>query len=197
MTAGLPAAGPRRSLSCMDIPPLAALAVTVALAACAAEPTPYQPRTDGTGYAEQQLDAQTWRVLFTGNAGTSRETVEDYLLYRSAEIMRAGGYETFVMLEKDVERTVDIYDIGYGPYDNGRFWPHRGPHDPYDAPTWWHRYGPRRYASLTSYTAYATIRALPSSAVEVPPPGGAPVYDARELIRHLGPTIKPPQSGDR
>lgn len=181
----------------MRIPPLAALIVTLTLAACAAEPTPYRPRTDGTGYAEQQLDARTWRVLFTGNASTSRETVEDYLLYRSAEIMRAGGYETFAMLEKDVERTVDTFDIGYGPYDDGRIWPHRGRQDPFAAPRWWRRYGPWRHATLTSYTAYATIRALAPAAAEGPAPGGAPVYDARELIRHLGPTIELPQGGGR
>jgi hypothetical protein len=61
---------------------------------------PYQPKADRTGYSQQQLDAQTWRVQFSGNINTPRETVENYLLYRSAEIMLFGGYDKFVMLEK-------------------------------------------------------------------------------------------------
>ena len=188
----------------MGIPPLAALAVTATLAsaACTAAPTPYQPRTDGTGYAEQQLDGLTWRVSFAGNLSTSRETVEDYLLYRSAEIVQAGGYENFAILEKDVERIVDTYESGYGEsgfgfQDHAWFRHGWGPHDPHTAITLRYRYRPRRIAVLTSYTAHATIRALPSAAVEVQPPGGAPVYDARALIRHLGSTIKLPQDGNR
>ena len=38
--------------------------------------TDTQPKTDGTGYSQQQLDSRTWRVQFAGNKNTSRETVE-------------------------------------------------------------------------------------------------------------------------
>ena len=86
---------------------LSALALVLVLIGCAGKPTPYQPKTDRTGYSQQKLDAQTWRVQFIGNINTPRETVENYLLYRSAEIMLFGGYEKFVMLEKDIERNVE------------------------------------------------------------------------------------------
>ncbi len=132
---------------------LGGLVFALGLAGCAVAPTPYQPDSDGTGYAQQQLDARTWRVQFAGNARTPRRTVENYLLYRSAEIMLFGGYY-------------------YGP----RY------------------YGPGYYergagASLVRYSATATIRVYSGGQ----PPKDAAVYDAREIIRQLGPTIVMPE----
>ncbi len=53
------------------------------LTACTA-PAPYAPREPGgnTGYTDQRLDENRYRVTFTGNSVTPRETVEDYLLLR-------------------------------------------------------------------------------------------------------------------
>ncbi len=95
---------------------LSTLTLVLVLIGCAGNPTPYQPKADRTGYSQQQLDAQTWRVQFAGNINTPRETVENYLLYRSAEIMLFGGYDRFVMLEKDIERIVNYRGTGYYPY---------------------------------------------------------------------------------
>ncbi len=93
-----------------------ALVLVLVLIGCARKPTPYQPKVDRTGYSQQQLGAQTWRVQFAGNINTPRETVKNYLLYRSAEIMLFGGYEKFVMLERDIERNGEYRDTGYYPH---------------------------------------------------------------------------------
>jgi hypothetical protein len=155
------------------------LTIALALAACAVEPTPYQPRTDGLGYSQQQIDGRTWRVEFAGNADTPRETVENYLLYRCAEIMRFGGHEKFVLLDKDVERNVDNYGTGFGAgFGVGGRRSHSS--------IWYG--GPADYQSVARYRAVATIRIHESG----PPPANAPVYDAREIIQQLGPKIVPP-----
>ena len=61
-------------------------------------PTPYQPRLEGqsTGYTDRALTQNRYRVTFTGNSATPRETVESYLLLRAAEVTRAAGYASFM-----------------------------------------------------------------------------------------------------
>ncbi len=166
---------------------LSALALVLVLFGCAREPTPYQPKADRTGYSEQQLDAQTWRVQFAGNINTPRETVENYLLYRSAEIMLFGGYDKFVMLEKNIERNVEYWGTGYYPHFG--FGLHHGRHHGYHHGLSY--YGPTRYSPIVSYSGTATIR-IDSGG---PPPNNAPVYNAQEIIQQLGPTIVLPQTG--
>lgn len=158
---------------------LGTIVLTLALGACATPPTPYQPKTDGLGYSQQQIDNTTWWVEFAGNADTSRETVETYLLYRCAEIMRFGGYNKFVILDKDVERDVDYYGTGFGA--GFGVW---GPHS--HSGIWYG--GPADYQSIASYRAVATIRVYTGG----PTPGNKPVYDANEMIRQLGPKIVRP-----
>jgi len=63
---------------------LAALALASAsvLASCAT-PTPYQPASGSgafrTGYWDEQIESDRFRVTFAGNSLTSRETVERFL----------------------------------------------------------------------------------------------------------------------
>jgi hypothetical protein len=159
---------------------LTVLAAASALAACAAQPTPYQPKVDGMGYSQRQIDGRTWRVEFAGTADTARETVETYLLYRCAEIMRFGGFEKFVILEKDVERDTDYHGTGFGTgFGFG------GPHA--FSSIWYG--GPADYYSVVRYRAVATIRVYTGGA----PPANAPVYDTDEMIRQLGPKIVLPE----
>lgn len=80
------------------------------VAACAAEPTRYQQARDGYGYSEQQIEEDRYRVSFAGNAATSRQTVEDYLLYRAAELTVQTGHDWFEVVDRD---TVQEYS-GYG-----------------------------------------------------------------------------------
>ncbi len=161
--------------------PLIAMVLGLALTGCAAGPTPYQPKTDGTGYSQQQLDSRTWRVQFAGNVNTPREIVENYLLYRAAEIMLFGGFDQFVLLDKDVERNVEYQGYGYQPHFGfGHF---HGHHHGLSY------YGPTHYSPLVSYSAIATIRVYSADR----PSDDGPIYDAQEIIQRLGPTIILPQ----
>ena len=92
---------------------VAAAAVSVlALGACATA-TPYQPvgaTSVRGGYAEERIAANRFRVTFSGNSVTSRDTVEMYLLYRAAELTVQGGFDCFEAQNRatdaDTRRTV-------------------------------------------------------------------------------------------
>jgi len=96
----------------MPLRPVKALAMTVVfagMAGCASTPA-YHAATssDATGFSEQKLDENHYRVTFKGNSRTSRHDVEDYLLLRAAEVTRQEGFTCFHIDEKstDTERTV-------------------------------------------------------------------------------------------
>lgn len=101
---------------------MAALALTAGLAACAT-PTPYQPNIRGQavsgGFSETRLEGDRWRVNFTGNTLTDRETVEGYLLYRAAELTRDQGYDWFTIVDRETNRDRRTYvepDPFYRPW---------------------------------------------------------------------------------
>ena len=77
-----------------------------ALVACSIAPTPYQPEGDDGGYTDQQLESDRYRVKFIGNSQTPRETVEDFALYRAAELTLQTGNDYFEVVAKDVEPVV-------------------------------------------------------------------------------------------
>lgn len=75
----------------------------IALGACT-QPTPYQPAVDRKfGYTTVPLSQNRFRIAFSGNTQTSRATVEDYLLFRAAEVTLASGASHFTVVERDVE----------------------------------------------------------------------------------------------
>lgn len=157
-------------------------AALLAFAACAAPPTPYQEALNDAsyGYNSKQLDENTWRVSFRGNSSTDREVVEDYVLYRSAELTLEQGARGFVVLKDDVDKDTSYYGTGY-PY--GGFG----------------SYGYRRRSSFRSlgfyyggssrsynrYTSLVTIRLY----IDTAPEGLGPAYDAKDLVDTLGPRI--------
>jgi hypothetical protein len=53
------------------------------------------------GYSDVQLDESTYRVTFTGNGYSTKEDVENMLLYRAAEITDANGFDWFTVNERD------------------------------------------------------------------------------------------------
>jgi hypothetical protein len=82
------------------------------LAACAGGPTPYQQAQGGFGYSEQQIEENRYRVSFAGNSATSRQTVEDYLMYRAAELTVQTGHDWFEVVDRD---TVQEFSGGGSP----------------------------------------------------------------------------------
>jgi len=159
------------------IPALAALAL---LAGCAG-PTPYQPREDGYGYTDQALESERYRVSFAGNSSTERPTVENYLLYRAAEVTLDRGYDHFIVVERDTERSTryDSATTGVGGHHLGVGFGHR------------HVFG--GFTTTTSrpreaYTAFVNI--LLRSGEK--PADHPHAYDAREVVDKLGPIIVEP-----
>lgn len=85
--------------------PTALLAILL-LAACA-NTTPYQPLKSGVGYSDQKLEANRFRVSFDGKSSTPRATVENYVLYRSAEVTLANSYDYFTVAMQNTESKVN------------------------------------------------------------------------------------------
>ena len=82
---------------------IAASALT--LVACATA-TPYQPASEPggfDGFSQQLIENDRARITFGGNSLTNRDTVENYLLYRAAEMAVERGFETFTLQERNVE----------------------------------------------------------------------------------------------
>lgn len=76
--------------------------LTGMLAACGG-PAAYKPIENGVGYGDQKLEANRYRVWFAGNSRTPRETVEDFVLYRAAEITLEQGYDYFVLSDRTTD----------------------------------------------------------------------------------------------
>ena len=60
--------------------------------------SPYQPSGLGGGYTDMALNEDTYFVTFRGNGNTSAETVQNYVLRRSAELTISKGYKYFIIL---------------------------------------------------------------------------------------------------
>src|ERR1700749_4682539 len=93
-------------------------------------PSPYAARTEGqrTGYTDRALTQTRYRVTFTGNTVTPRETVESYLLLRAAEVTRAAGYTNFVFDTRNTQAQTSVQTVPYGPPPDPFFggWGRRG-----------------------------------------------------------------------
>ena len=89
------------------------LAVALLLPGCAAN---YERSSGTVGYQEVQLDANVFRVTFTGNDFTGPRKVSDFALLRSAELALEHGYRYFVVVD-----TVEL--VGYGTKDFGEWFP--------------------------------------------------------------------------
>lgn len=161
-----------------------AAGLVLLIAACA-QPTPYKPRLDSsTGYSEQQIEGNRFRVTFYGNDVTPRETVENYLLYRAAELTLQRDGDHFVLVGKDIERITDYYGNnagwpgGYSVY--GSRWP--------GSTGYGMGWSSNIYAQ-NRYQAYADILIFKGKTPKDDPKS----FDARMVIQQLGPTLRYPQ----
>jgi hypothetical protein len=101
--------------------------LVLGLAACVTA-TPYQPVKNGVGYSEQRVENNRYKVTFSGNSSTTRQTVENYLLYRAAEVTLQNGYDYFVQADTNTDAQTSYTQTysGFGGY--GGFWsPFYGP----------------------------------------------------------------------
>jgi hypothetical protein len=156
--------------------PLAVALLLLGLVGCAV-PTPYQPATDGYGFTEQQLESNRYRVTFSGNSVTPRDVVQNYLLYRAAEVTLEKGHDYFTVVNQDIERSTVYYGSGFDGYPFGGFgWDHR----------WGPGFGNYTAYPIDSYTAFADIVMGDGEK----PAGEVNAYDARDVQRQLGAKIE-------
>ena len=156
-------------------------ATTLALAGCQTVAT-YHPQTapGGTGYSDEQLTDNRYRVTFTGNSATPRDTVEDYLLLRSAEVALKAGYHYFLFDTRDTKAKTSYHSdfVGWPG------WPGYG--------WYWHSwpYGPGMATAdsypVTRFNAYAEIVLLTDEQAKSEPRA----IDADQVLQHIGPKAK-------
>lgn len=172
---------------------LAAMALAGGLAACETA-TPYQQMTptNAGGYRDSRLDGNHWRVSFSGNSVTARETVERYLLYRAAELTVSQGFDWFEEAEQNTDKRSEVFVdplyAGWGP--SWRFrragfyggWATWGPGWAYDP------WGPAYASSFDRYEASADV------AMGRGPKPDARALDAREVMMNLGSGIARPKA---
>jgi hypothetical protein len=169
-------------------PLLGVMAAGLVLAGCM-QPTPYAPRTEGTrtGYTDRALTENRYRVTFTGNTVTPRETVESYLLLRSAEVARAAGYSFFVFDTRNTRAHTSYQVVPPMPAPDP-WWGYRRGFGYWGGYGW--AYDPGMdVITRTNYQAYAEIVLLtPEQAKNEPR-----AIRADDVLAHIGPdAIKPP-----
>lgn len=154
------------------------------LTACVSQPV-YGPRGPGqsAGYTDERLAENRYRVTYTGNSITHRETVEDFLLYRAAEVTLQSGFSHFSFDTRDTKAHTTYYSTFIGG------WP--GWHSRWRGHGWyWHSwpYDEDITTSMTRYEAYAEIVMLTPEQAKDDPYS----LDAHEVIDNLGPKVHPP-----
>ncbi|MGL5838714.1 MAG: CC0125/CC1285 family lipoprotein [Sphingorhabdus sp.] len=182
---------------------LCVLPLTLIASGCAT-PTPYRPASASdsrTGYSDYRVETDRYRVSFSGNSMTSRDTVERYLLFRAAELALQEGADGFVMLDRETDRrTRTIVDR---PFTAGRYgwwgpaWSYRHPRfgwrswDPYWGDPFWDRDIDIR--QIDRYEAMAEIRLIRGRLNRDDPR----VFDARDVVEQLRGTIRYPEGDAR
>jgi hypothetical protein len=150
-------------------------------------PSPYAPRLEGqqTGYTDRALTQNRYRITFTGNSATPRETVESYLLLRAAEVTRAAGYSNFVFDTRNTKANHSYQTVPYGP-PPAPFWGRPRGFGYWGG--WGFAYDPMVDVVVrTNYDAYAEIVLLtPEQAAKEPR-----ALNAGEVISRIGPDAVP------
>jgi len=155
--------------------------IALALLVACASPTPYAPARDGEGYAEQQLERDRYRVSFAGNSLTPRETVENYLLYRAAEIALERGRDRFQVVDQETDKDTTYYS-NVNLYNTAGC----GPYPYYDSTCGGFGFGTS--SPIVRYSAYANIILIPNDDSRQ----NDQTYNARDVLDKLGPTIVRP-----
>lgn len=138
------------------------------------------------GYTDTQLTERRYRVTFTGNSLTPKETVQDFMLLRAAEITLENGYDWFKPVTRETERK--SRDGGGSSVGVGVA---------HGSPTVYRRCGLLSCDSVTTYDTHVSgsvssggTRDSYASSMEItlgknPMPEDMEAYDAKELAATL------------
>ena len=140
-----------------------------------------------------------YRVTFDGNTLTSRERVEGYLLYRSAELTVQNGFDWFRIVDREMERdrrsyteTSPYYRPWYG-YDYWRpYWRYYRPRYGWND---WYPYGRDPFwaddinvRTVEEFEAHAEIVMGRGAVLQ-----DETVFDARKVMQDLQSFIERPK----
>jgi len=159
-----------------------AISLVALLVSCAA-PAVYAPKAEGarTGYTDEQLGQNRFRVTYTGDSATPRETVEDYLLFRAAQVTQTAGAQWFVFDTRDTKaKTTYFSDFDGFPYGPGFGWRRDW--------LWWPGDPMAESRPITRYQAYAEIVILTPDQAHADPHA----LNAQDILTRLGPKVLPP-----
>ncbi len=193
-----------------------AIALSLILLTACASTTPYQAASKPgafDGYSQTMLENDRVRVTFGGNSLTDRETVENYLLYRAAEVAVEKGFDYFSLTQRDTETKTRVnVNPRFGLYDPyfdyaffrprfgwSRFHAFSHFHDPYFRHSSRHGFGPwgnkhdpffndYDVREVTKYRATAEVR-LGRGAK----PDADNTFNAKEVLTNLAPIIVYPE----
>lgn len=183
---------------------LASIALAGLVAACTTA-TPYQPNIAGQkvsgGFSEMRVEENRYRVTFSGNSLTSRQTVEGYLLYRAAELTVEQGFDWFAIVDRNTDVDRRTY-VDSDPF----FSPWYGPGYGYWRPSWRYYGGGYGWRGWDPYWGspfwgdsidVRTVIKFEASAEVIMHRGAKPAddpraFDARAVVTNLGPRILRP-----
>lgn len=170
---------------------LLGLLIPVLIVGCASVP-PYHAAegTSGYGFAEQKIESNRFRVTFKGNSSTSRQAVENFLLYRAAELTLETGNDYFIILENDTESHTSYSTISRFPRYGRRAY-FIGPreyyyHYPYYS--YGFDWGEPYRSEIHEYTRY-TAEAYITVHSGQKPADNLNAFSAREVLDNLRPFV--------
>jgi hypothetical protein len=148
--------------------------------------TPYQPKSFMGGYTDSRIDSNTARVTFYGNGHTSRETVENDMLYRCAQVTLNDGYDYFVIVEGETTPTYSSFTTPgtYNGYTNTNVnvYGNTG----YTTSTTTGYYQPGQTFTTQRFQATVIIKMFKGQK----PAGLFNAYNAKEILSYINPQQK-------
>lgn len=179
------------------------VAGSLLLAGCMGATT-YHPATGQgfarEGFSDQQLEANRFKITFSGNSLTSRDTVERYLLFRAAELTVQQGGTYFILADRDTDHQSRTYTTPtfspYGGYAGfgawGPSWRYRGrgfgwrSWDPFGGDPFWNDSIDIQTVDRYEASAEIIVGRGPK------PMDNVRAFDARSVIDNLGSSIVVP-----
>jgi len=163
---------------------IVAVAALAAAGCATAVGTAYAPAdSKGYGYTETRIEADRYRVIFSGDGATPAEAVEDYALLRAAELAVESGYDWLRVVGRSVdEQQRGGVGLGAGVGGGGR---NVGVGVGGNLGT----VGARRF-----YTA--RLEVLFGKGEKPAEDQGGPVYDAQSVIDTIRGRMAPPETAE-
>lgn len=135
----------------------------------------YGPETTWhRGYTNTQIDSNTFTVSYDGLPDTSSQTVQNYMLYRCAELTFQNGFDYFIIIDKHISARHD-------QNCNQTFDTHKDKKGNWVPP----ESGSMDCEDTISYTANATIKTYKGKK----PANNPFAYNANELMMYLNSQI--------